>query len=121
MDFQGLEVGMAVYEVRLLFDWFGPSLDSLHHGPCLWGMNEAAKTAYGYDGIERHLPLSDEIKARLAELSRLHNSSLDWNDPGGPRPWSTEELERFDVKARALLRDLQAELGEQYSVWYDPL
>lgn len=90
-------------------------------GPCLWGMNEAAKTRYGYSGIENQLPLSASTKARLAELSRLHNSSLDWNDPGGPRPWTSQELERFDNDARAVLHDVQAELGDEFWVWYDPL
>ncbi len=63
---------MATYEIRLMFEW---------GGSCLWGMNDAAKAEYGYSEIEKKLPLSNEVKNKLASLSKWHDTALDWNSP----------------------------------------
>ena len=103
---------MARYEIRLMFEW---------GGGCLWGMNETAKSKYGYAEIERFLPLSTKTKAKLAKLSEIHDEALDWSNPAGPSSWSPDDFERFELKAQSALRDVQTELGEQFFVWYDPL
>ena len=103
---------MALYEIRLMFEW---------GGCCLWGMNEAAKTKYGYADIERFLPLRIETKAKLAELSEIHDKALNWNDPAGPSPWSRDDFVQFEAKAHSILQDVQAELGDMYLIKYRPL
>jgi hypothetical protein len=103
---------MAQFEVRLMFEW---------GGPCLWGMNEATKSSWGgYSGLETILPLSDSTKAKLTELTNIHDEALDWTDPGGPSPWSNADFDRFEKEALAILAVIQTELGPDFRVWYMP-
>lgn len=103
---------MADYEIRLMFEW---------GGSCLWGMNAAAKDRYGYCEIESVLPLSEELKSRLAKLSQIHDKKLNWDDPTGPSPWSEAESANFEMQAQAALDDVRTELGDRFYFWYDPL
>ena len=97
------------YEVRLMFEW---------GGACLWGMNQAAKDRFGYAEIERVLPLSGKTVSTLNELSVLHDTALNWSDPGGPSLWSREQFDEFELNALTLLEALKTDLGPHFSVWY---
>jgi len=103
---------MITYEIRLMFEW---------GGSCLWGMNDAAKSRFGYDEIERTLPLSRKTKDKLAELSLWHDGALDWGDPTGPSPWTKDDFNQFEAEALSMLKVVQDELGDAYSVRYEPL
>ncbi|MDX8347093.1 hypothetical protein SLH49_03755 [Cognatiyoonia sp. IB215446] len=104
---------MAKFEVRLMFEW---------GGPCLWGMNDAAKSAFGgYAGLENTLPLSEDIKAKLFELIEIHDGALDWANPGGPSLWSKQEFDKFETEARSILEVIQTELDDRFLVWYEPV
>ncbi|MDX8352076.1 hypothetical protein [Cognatiyoonia sp. IB215182] len=104
---------MATFEVRLMFEW---------GGPCLWGMNEAAKSAFGgYSGLENTLPLSEDTKAKLFELIEVHDRALDCANPGGPSLWSKEDFDRFETEARGILKVIQTELDDRFLVWYEPV
>lgn len=102
---------MTTYEIRLMFEW---------GGGCLWGMNDAAKTTFGYAGAELTLPISSDTKTKLYELSELHEKALDWSNPSAPSPWSEQDFRLFESKALSILSIIQAELGPMYSVWYSP-
>jgi hypothetical protein len=97
------------YVLRLMFEWGGGTL---------WCGNDAALAAFDVDYVEDKLPLSDELRDRLEELSRWHDTSLDWNDPAGPGPWSAEENERFEQAASDVLERLRAHLGPDFRVEY---
>jgi hypothetical protein len=97
------------YRLRLMFEW---------GGGCLWTGNDAALAAFDVGHVEDKLPLSDETRRRLEELSVWHDTALDWDDPGGPSPWTPEEEERFDRAAGELLETIRAELGPDFQVDY---
>lgn len=99
----------ARYELKLMFEW---------GGGCLWGVNHAAFRAFDVGSIEDVLPLSDDARARLEELSVWHDTSLDWDDPAGPGPWTPGEYEDFEQAAVELLERIRAELGPEFQVWY---
>ena len=99
----------ARYLVRLMFEW---------RGGCLWSGNDAARQAFGVDYIEDLLPLSDETRQRLEELSVWHDTALDWDDPAGPSPWTADEEARFDRAAAEVLERIRAELGPGFQVEY---
>lgn len=100
------------YHLRLMFEW---------GGGCLWADDDAARAAFDVDHVEDRLPLSDETRRRLEELSMWHDTSLDWDDPMGPSPWTPDEDQRFDRAARGLLERVRAELGPDFTVDYKGL
>jgi len=87
----------------------------------LWGMNEATQSAFGgYSDLESTLPLSKGTKAKLVELIEIHDGALDWANPGGPSPWSKEDFDKFETEANAIMKKIQTELGDRFSIWYMP-
>jgi hypothetical protein len=100
------------YEVRLMFEW---------GGGCLWCGSDAALEAFDVGPIEDRLPLSDQTRRRLEELSVWHDTALDWDDPAGPSPWGPDEDARFDRAAAEVLERVRAELGPDFAVAYRPL
>jgi hypothetical protein len=91
-------------------------------GTCLWSGNDAARERYGYAIAVRDLPISGELRHMLDALCMRYDTSVDWDNPGGPSPWTTEESERFAVAVRSALERLRAALGEDHLVideWRD--
>jgi hypothetical protein len=99
----------ARYRLRLMFEW---------GGGCLWTGNDVALKAFGVGNIEDLLPLSPETRHRLEELSIWHDSSLDWDNPAGPGPWTPGEHEDFEQAAGEVLEIVRAELGPEFEVEY---
>jgi hypothetical protein len=97
------------YRLRLMFEW---------GGGCLWTGNDAALAAFDVDYIEDKLPLSDQTRRRLEELSVRHDTSLDWDDPAGPGPWTPGEYEDFERAAAEVLETVRGELGPDFQVDY---
>ena len=103
---------MPAYEIRLMFEWGGGAL---------WGMNQAAKDKHGYAECEKTLPITRKTLATLNELSELHDTALDWEDPRNPSPWTNIQSDAFERKAMSVLEDIQSELGPDFRVWYSRL
>jgi hypothetical protein len=97
------------YHLRLMFEW---------GGGCLWCGNDAALRAFDVGHVEDRLPLSLETRRRLEELSVWHDTSLDWDDPAGPGPWTPGEYEDFEKAAGEVLERIRAELGPDFQVTY---
>jgi hypothetical protein len=95
-----------------MFEWGGGSL---------WCGNDEALERFGFGPVEDRLPISETTLRRLNELSALHDSSLNWECPTDPGPWSQEEDESFEVKAQELLSIIREELGPEYEVVYKKL
>ena len=100
------------YHIRLMFEW---------GGGCLWCGNDAARDAFDVGPIEDRLPLSDATRQRLEELTRWHDTSLDWDDPAGNGPWPPDEYERFDRAAGEILDTIRLQLGQEFLVEYTRL
>jgi len=102
----------ARYRIRLMFEWGGGSL---------WCGNDAARARFDVGAIEDRLPLSPRTLGRLDELGRWHDQSLNREYPPDPGPWTAEEAARFDRAAEELRAAIQAELGPEFDVEYEPL
>ncbi|GHF61818.1 hypothetical protein GCM10018790_44690 [Kitasatospora xanthocidica] len=83
-------------------------------GTALWP--DDVESPYGYPAELDLLPISAALAAELDRLSSWFQSSLDWDDPGGPSPWSRDEGVRFEAAARAALAALRGELGPEWTV-----
>ncbi len=99
----------ARYHLKLMFEW---------GGGCLWPDNDAARAAFDVGHADDELPLSDATRERLEELSTWHDSSLNWDDPAGPGPWTPGEYEDFERAAAEILETVRAELGPDFHVTY---
>lgn len=97
------------FRLKLMFEW---------RGGCLWPDNAAARDAFDVGSIEDKLPLSDETRRRLEELSVWHDTALNWEYPPDPGPWTPEEEARFQSAAAELLERIRAELGPDFQVDY---
>ncbi|MGW7461129.1 hypothetical protein [Streptomyces sp. NPDC054797] len=71
---------------------------------------------YGYPCDPQKLPITRETSKELMRLADLYQSSLDWDHPAGPSPWSREQHELFRCEADAALEALRRELGDGWKV-----
>jgi len=99
-------------QLKLMFEW---------GGGCLWCADDACLERLDVGSVEDVLPLSDETRKRLDDLTAWHDESLDWAYPPDPGPWTDEEYARFEAAAQEMLARLQAELGDAYEIVYKPL
>ena len=99
------------YRIRLMFEWGGGSL---------WCGNEAASRKFDVGPVEDKLPLSNTVLERLNALSQWHDTALNWEYPPDPGPWDPDEYAKFEAEALAFLSELQAELGPDFEVVYEP-
>ncbi|MGB8942942.1 MAG: hypothetical protein WCD21_22265 [Streptomyces sp.] len=71
---------------------------------------------YGYPCVLERLPITPALRTELARLSQRYQSSIDWDYPPNPSPWSDEELQLFKQQAHAALEALRRELGTGWTV-----
>jgi hypothetical protein len=71
---------------------------------------------YGYPCEVERLPITPATRAELTRLSERYQSSIDWDCPPDPSPWSDDELQLFTQQARAALEALRRELGTGWVV-----
>ncbi|MFD5076120.1 hypothetical protein [Streptomyces sp. NPDC058371] len=77
---------------------------------------EDMDSPYGYPIDLERLPITRATRAELARLSERYQSSIDWEYPPDPSPWSDEEWQLFKQQAHAALEALRNELGEGWKV-----
>ena len=97
--------------LRLMFEW---------RGGTLWADDEATFERFDVGAIEDMLGLPSDLLERLEALSLWHDTALDWDDPGGPSPWTADEGARFDAAAEAMRADLERAFGPGTRVRYVP-
>jgi hypothetical protein len=95
-----------------MFEWGGGSL---------WCGNDLAFSKFGIGPIEDLLPISDRIRHCLSDLTKWHDTALNWEYPPDPSPWSGEQRAQFESAAKDLLFELQTTLGPGFEVIYEPL
>ncbi|MEV5531400.1 hypothetical protein [Streptomyces prunicolor] len=71
---------------------------------------------YGYPCEVERLPITPATRAELTRLSERYQSSIDWDCPPDPSPWSDDELQLFKQQAQAALEALRRELGTGWVV-----
>ncbi len=85
-------------------------------GTCLWAANTAARDAFGYAVDHRRLALPEPLLAVLDGLIARHDTSIDWDDPGSPGPWTAQDRASFAADALAALARLRTELPAGWTV-----
>ena len=61
--------------------------------------------------------LGDSIRWRAVDhLCAWYDTSIDWDDPAGPSPWSVDEFRRFEEATSSLLSQLRAALGPEFAI-----
>jgi hypothetical protein len=96
-----------MYVLRFFFDY---------GGTCLWAANDAARARFGYAVDPADLPIADELKGAVIRACGRFDTSVDWEYPPAPSPWSKQEWEQFDCAAARLLDQLRAALGATFEV-----
>lgn len=99
---------MHTYELRYVFDYGS--------GMCLWSSNEAAREKYGYPVDLEALDVPTDIKALGHELVREYDTSLNWDYPPDPSPWSVQHWSDFGLRSGQFLARLREYLGPQFIV-----
>ena len=62
------------------------------------------------------LSLSRSARIECARLSHWYDTSLNWEYPPHPGPWTPDEAERFGEAASILLQVVRRDLGTGYEV-----
>lgn len=70
---------------------------------------------FGYPAAPGSLPLTPGTSRELTRLADLYQSSLAWNHPAGPSPWTRERQESFRREADGGLETLRRELGDDWT------
>jgi len=98
--------------LKFMFDYRADS--------CIWTANQEAADKFGGWGFIHYetLNISKELGLRMINLCDEFDSSLDWNNPGGPSPWTDEHGSDFKKRAHKAYEDLVNELGDDYKVEY---
>jgi hypothetical protein len=100
------------YKLKLMFEWGGGTI---------WCDDDEARDEFGFGPVEERLPLSAATRKRLGEMTVWQDTSLDWDDPPKPSPWTEEERSRFDQAAAQMLETVQRELEDGFVIRYEPI
>ncbi|MFS2002023.1 hypothetical protein ACEN9F_00225 [Duganella sp. CT11-25] len=100
---------METFKLRYFFD---PG-----SGICLWSENELAIDKFGYAVELDSLEISSALKSQAEELIVRFDTSIGWNYPSDPSPWSDKERQRFETDSASLLQSLQECLGDVFEIW----
>ena len=85
-------------------------------GICLWSVNDSAKNKFGYAIDNDKLPVSKSLINELYALEEEYQSSLDWEYPPDPSPWTLEQKQDFKNRANLTYLKLLSELGSDFEV-----
>jgi hypothetical protein len=85
-------------------------------GFCLWAVNDNAENKYGYAINNNKLPISKSLIDELYALEEEYQSSLNWEYPPDPSPWTLEQKQDFTYRANAAYLKLLSELGNDFEV-----
>jgi hypothetical protein len=99
-------------KLRLFFEW---------GGGVLWCANGEARTRFDVGPAEEKLGLSRTLLHRMTEMTALHDTALDWDDPTGPSPWTEEQYASFHQAVQELAEEVALELGPEFELEIGPL
>lgn len=84
-------------------------------GTLLWAAPED-QAEWDYPIDLNRLPVGPELRAELVALADRYDTSLNWDYPPDPGPWSAEEDRLFNAEVRRVLARLRAELGPEWEI-----
>ena len=85
-------------------------------GVCLWAANDASRDRFDYAIEFDALPFSEQTRQAGIALCDRWDTSIDWDYPPNPSPWSESEKVEFYEAAEAWLLTVQQELGQAFEV-----
>jgi hypothetical protein len=85
-------------------------------GVCLWSGDELTEKQFDLPVDPKSLGLTDNLFRRMLYLVAWFDTSIDWDYPPDPSPWSKEELLSFTDANQKFLRDLRQHLGTNYEI-----
>ena len=85
-------------------------------GVCFWAGNDFAREKYGYPIDANQLPLSQHLCSDAEALIKLFDTNIDWGNPSGKSPWSSEESEVFKQRVKSFFAKVQNELGSGFEL-----
>lgn len=99
-----------IYRFTYCFDYFA--------GGCLWPSDDITWAKFGPGPVDAQpeVGLPDGLLRRIRELDTLFPESLDWDDPGGPSVWTSEDWEHFKMHVDTLYEDIVVALGPGFAV-----
>lgn len=104
---------MSKYVIRFFFEYGCV-------GDCLWCGNDAAYNKFDVGPISfDKLNLSKKLQDDFTRLSDEFQSSLDWEYPPDPSPWTKEHWQDFNARAKEAYKRLVSELGSDFEVICD--
>ncbi|MEO0558033.1 MAG: hypothetical protein AAF170_07600 [Bacteroidota bacterium] len=97
------------YRLRFFFD---PG-----SGVCFWSDSDEAYERFGdYPVLLEDLPLTPRTRADGNALIERFDTSLDWECPPDPSPWTKEEARSFRRDALAWFDRVREELDSDYDL-----
>ncbi|MBQ1122976.1 hypothetical protein [Streptomyces sp. B15] len=97
------------YHLRYFFEAGVP------HTP-LWPGLSDLDSPYGFPCELERLPLSTATRNELERLCEWYQSSIGWEYPPDPSPWTPEQWTLFRQQADAALETLRCELGDDWII-----
>jgi hypothetical protein len=82
----------------------------------LWSANDPARERFGYPVELSELPIPDDLRHDLRLAGERFETSVDWDNPAGPSPWSKEDSEQFTELTDRLLDQLRVALGPSFEI-----
>jgi hypothetical protein len=95
------------YRLKYWFEW---------GGGCLWAADRATGEDFGYCCDLAALGLSADLRRRIGEMEKWHDTALNWIHPPDPGPWRREECDRWNRAAAELYRSISLELGDRFQI-----
>ena len=83
---------------------------------CLWSANDAAREQFDYPVCLHDLGLPENLERRVIYLMAWFDTSLDWEYPPNPSPWTETERTRFREASQHLLSLLREQLGSEFEI-----
>jgi len=85
-------------------------------GACLWAGDDEARKTFGYPVDLQKLPLAQETVTLGQQLITHFDTSIDWDDPQNPSPWSDAEKQSFRAASQNLYATLSSALGRHFEI-----
>ena len=100
-------------QIKFMFEY--GAVDS-----CIWNIDpESNPISFGSLMDLDDFPISEKLKAKLIQMCEEIQTSLDWEYPPDPSPWTKEHREDFTRRAKEAYDEFVSELGDGYEVIID--